>query len=117
MKKKIFGSIAIVVIAVAVAMNLTFSNQNQNKANMLALANVEALAEGEDEIGVMKVNCKQILEYEEITYAHAWDKVDIKYTNKFKETSCIGEGSISCIPEIEILGFDHEFVECKCVNN
>ncbi len=104
-------------MAVAVAMNVTVGNQKQEKLSLLALANVEALAEGEDESGVMKVNCKQILEYEEIIYAHAWDKVDIKYTSKYKETSCIGEGSISCIRDFEILGFDHEFVECKCVNN
>ena len=48
MKKKIFGGIAIVAMAVAVAFNVTLGNQNQDKASILALANVEALAEGED---------------------------------------------------------------------
>jgi len=48
MNKKIFGGIAIVAIAVAMAFNVTLSNQKQDKASMLALANVEALADPED---------------------------------------------------------------------
>jgi len=47
MKTKIFGFIAIVAIAAAVALNVTLSNQKQDAASMLALANVEALADGE----------------------------------------------------------------------
>jgi len=47
MKTKIFGGIAIVAIAAAVALNVSISNQKQDKASMLALANVEALADGE----------------------------------------------------------------------
>jgi len=47
MNKKIFGGIAIVAIAVAVAFNVTLSNQKQDKASLLALANVEALAQSE----------------------------------------------------------------------
>lgn len=47
MKKKIFGGIAIVTIAVAIAFNVTVSNQKTNKASLLALANVEALAQSE----------------------------------------------------------------------
>ncbi len=50
MKTNIFGGIAIVAIAVAVAFNVSVSNQKQDAASMLALANVEALAQGE--IGV-----------------------------------------------------------------
>ena len=48
MNKKIFGGIAIVAIAVTVAFNVTLSNQKQDKASMLALANVEVLAEAEE---------------------------------------------------------------------
>jgi hypothetical protein len=48
MNKKIFGGIAIVIIAAAVALNVSMSNQKQDAASMLALANVEALAEGEE---------------------------------------------------------------------
>ena len=50
MKKKIFGGIAIVAMAVAVAMNVTVGDQKQEKRSLLALANVEALAEGEYEL-------------------------------------------------------------------
>ena len=47
MKKKIFGGIAIVAIAVAVALNVNMVNKKSDNASLLALANVEALAEGE----------------------------------------------------------------------
>ncbi len=47
MKTKIFGGIAILAIAVAGAFNVTLSNQKQDAASMLALANVEALAQSE----------------------------------------------------------------------
>jgi len=57
MKKKIFGGIAIVAIAVAMAFNVTLSNQKQDKASMLALANVEALAQ-DGEIGVWDWQCR-----------------------------------------------------------
>jgi len=50
MKTKILGGIAIVAIAVAVAFNVSVSNQKQDKASMLALANVEALADGESSL-------------------------------------------------------------------
>ena len=47
MKTKIFGGIAIVAIAVAVALNVNMVNKKSDKASLLALANVEALAQGE----------------------------------------------------------------------
>ncbi len=49
MKTKIFGGIAIVAIAIAVAFNVTLSNQKQDAASLLALANVEALAQSGEE--------------------------------------------------------------------
>ncbi len=51
MKSKIFGGIAIVAIAGAMAFNVTMSNQKQNQASLLALANVEALAQTGGEFG------------------------------------------------------------------
>ncbi len=60
MKTKIFGGIAIVAIAVAVAFNVSVSNQKQDAASLLALANVEALADGEtmtDEEYTKKTGC------------------------------------------------------------
>jgi len=51
MKTKIFGGIAIVAIAAAVAFNVTLSNQKQDAASLLALANVEALAQSEGQEG------------------------------------------------------------------
>jgi len=61
MNKKIFGGIAIVAIAVAVGFNVSISNQKQDKTSMLALANVEALAEPEvlPEVVVIGTNQKQ----------------------------------------------------------
>jgi hypothetical protein len=47
MKTKILGGIAIVAIAVAVAFNVSVSNQKQDKVSLLALANVDALAQSE----------------------------------------------------------------------
>ncbi len=48
MKTKIFGGIAIVVIALAVAFNVSLNTGKTNNASLLALANVEALAGGEE---------------------------------------------------------------------
>ena len=47
MKKQIFGGIAIVAIAVAVALNVNMVNKKSDKTSLLALANVEALADPE----------------------------------------------------------------------
>jgi len=47
MKTKILGGIAIVAIAVTVSFNVTLSNKKQDNTSMLALANVEALAQSE----------------------------------------------------------------------
>ena len=46
-KQKLFGGIAIVVIALAVAFNVRLNTGKTNNASLLALANVEALADGE----------------------------------------------------------------------
>ena len=48
MKTKIFGGIAIVAIALAVAFNVSLNTSTTNNASLLALANVEALASGEE---------------------------------------------------------------------
>jgi len=50
MKNKIFGGIAVGVIVVAMAMSANFSSKN-NKMTDISLANVEALARGEDLAG------------------------------------------------------------------
>ena len=113
MKKKIFGGIAIVAIALAVAFNVSLSNQKQDKASMLALANVEVLAEAESDC-FLKVNCKIIEEYEDITYYHWNDVLDYKITFVIKETFCIGTGSICCTPDWETISFNDEYVQCVC---
>jgi sensor histidine kinase regulating citrate/malate metabolism len=66
MKKKILGGIAIVAIAVAVAFNVSISNQKQDKASMLALANVEVLAEAETT--KEKIDCYTETHYDEGSY-------------------------------------------------
>jgi len=49
MKKKIFGGIAVLVIAVAVAFNVNLNLKKSNSyVSFLGLANVDALASGED---------------------------------------------------------------------
>ncbi len=48
MKKQIFGGIAIVAIAIVVALNVNITNKKSDKTSLLALANVEALADGEN---------------------------------------------------------------------
>lgn len=45
--KNILGLVAIVAIAVAMAFNITVSNKKTDTASLLALRNVEALADGE----------------------------------------------------------------------
>jgi hypothetical protein len=47
MKKIILGGIAIVAIAVMAAVNVNMNSQSENLLSDLALANVEALADGE----------------------------------------------------------------------
>jgi hypothetical protein len=49
MKTKILGGIAIVAIAIAVALNVNMTNKKSDKTSLLALANVEALAQSEGE--------------------------------------------------------------------
>ena len=71
MNKKIFGGIAIVAIAVTVAFNVTLSNQKQDKASMLALANVEALAEDEFEESPCDITWDDITCFDgEMTWAY-----------------------------------------------
>ena len=41
----------ITIIAIAVALNVSISNKKTDKASLLALANVEALASGEENTG------------------------------------------------------------------
>jgi hypothetical protein len=48
MNKKIFSSLAILTIAVIVAFNVNLSTKKSNMTSLLALANVEALADGEN---------------------------------------------------------------------
>ena len=58
MKKKIFGAVLIAAMAVAAGWNF---NQNKNEVELsdLALANVEALAQSESNIGTCTwVGCK-----------------------------------------------------------
>jgi len=112
MHKKIFGGIAIVAIAIAVAFNVSVSNQKQDAASLLALANVEALAQSEDGEDFLKVNCKITEECEEINYWHYTDHIDLKITNVIKQTLCIGTGSIGCTPNTEIKSTTDEFVAC-----
>lgn len=63
MKKKIFGAALIAAMAVAAGWNFNKS-QNEMELSDLALANIEALARGEDSndpnrgSGVKKVDCK-----------------------------------------------------------
>jgi hypothetical protein len=47
MKKMILGGIAVIVIAVLAAVNVNMNSQSENLLSDFALANVEALANGE----------------------------------------------------------------------
>ena len=79
MKKKIFGGIVLVAIAVAVAFNVSISNQKQDKASMLALANVEVLAEAEE----FTVTCGR-------TEGHCWiDLGMLKFCGEYSYFDCI----------------------------
>ena len=48
MKKKIFGGILAVAIAAVAAVNVNFNNESEDALSALSLANVEALASGEN---------------------------------------------------------------------
>jgi endonuclease I len=63
MKKKIFGSLAIVAIVVTVAFNVNLSTKKSNTTSLLALANVEALADTEtDDEFTSSTGCKAVWE-------------------------------------------------------
>ena len=66
MKKKIFGGIAIVAIAIAVALNVNMTNKKMDNTSLLALANIEALADGESSTSYDcpggRVECLRIVE-------------------------------------------------------
>lgn len=49
MKKKIFGGILAVAIAALAAVNVNINNESEDALSALSLANVEALASGEEE--------------------------------------------------------------------
>ncbi|MBE8722327.1 NVEALA domain-containing protein [Sphingobacterium pedocola] len=52
MKKKILGSIAVIAIAAVAAFNVHVNMNEDNVMSALSLANVEALADGEADMGV-----------------------------------------------------------------
>ena len=55
MKKKIFGGVLLLAIAAVAAFNVNFNMNENNKLSSLALANIEALASGEQNTGCYKV--------------------------------------------------------------
>jgi len=78
MKKKLFGSLAILTIAVIVAFNVNLSTKKSDMTSLLALANVEALASGEtDAEFTAATGCKAVWENvnclgkDGITYSYA----------------------------------------------
>ncbi|MBD1432866.1 hypothetical protein H8B06_08525 [Sphingobacterium sp. DN00404] len=48
MKKKILGGIVAVAITAVAAVNVNFNNESEDALSALSLANVEALADGEE---------------------------------------------------------------------
>ena len=93
MKTKIFGGIAIVAIALAVAFNVSLNTSKTNNASVLALANVDAFAQGE--IGPPLTNWKE-------TTFECERTVGINYgvvyttTTKYTKVGC-GYGSGWCL--------------------
>jgi len=90
MNKKIFGGIALLVIAAAVALNVTLSNQKQKAASLLALVNVEALAQSEgNETGYQSMLVTENGSDYECLNGHSYK------VNKYN-VSCWGKGTMSC---------------------
>lgn len=77
MKKKIFGGIAIVAIAVTVALNVNMVNNKSDKTSLLALANMEALANGEGGQG----------KYQTMGRCNGYD-MDFKCTTTYTSEPC-----------------------------
>jgi len=70
MKKKIFGSIAVLAIAAVAAFNLNLNMEN--KASILSLANIEVLAYGEELPSNWKVGLKIVTKIRVIGYRETW---------------------------------------------
>lgn len=51
MRKQIFASIAFVAVATVAALNMSLSTKKSEALSLLALANVEALAQNESTVG------------------------------------------------------------------
>jgi len=89
MNKKIFGGIAIVAIAVAVAFNVTLSNQKKDAASLLALANVEALAQEADTTPKGYPSTKTITKY-------FYDSDGNLIKTETHSEPCCASGSLPC---------------------
>ncbi len=89
MKTKMIGGIAILAIALAVAFNVSVSNQKQDAASMLALANVEALAQEADTTPKGYPSTKTITKY-------FYDSDGNLIKTETHSEPCCASGSLPC---------------------
>ena len=113
--RKIF-LLSFTVVAIVVAAFNVNMNMNGSKFSDLGLANVEALAQGEDCYGV-KVACIYTEQDENIYYTHYMYGIDTKKTVITKKTSCEGTGSQCCYFGSETISDTLEFVPCNKNNH
>ncbi|MEA4936479.1 hypothetical protein SDC9_117312 [bioreactor metagenome] len=115
MKKKIFGSMAILAIAAVVAFNVNLGTKKSDRLSLLALTNIEVLADGEDG-GERKYQCKIESTCEDIYYYHVYDDVCQEVTATEHIIDCIGTGSVSCTPSFDVTYEYGDYVSCSTCN-
>jgi len=111
MKKKFFGVTLIVALVVVAAFNINL-NKSNNKGN-LAMANVEALADTENNCTVM-VWTKKVVTYNTLFYCCIGGGSDKLYTDTYQDVECSGDnGPICCEPkQNSYIGTKEETVSC-----
>lgn len=115
MKKRIFAGIAVIAISAVVAINVTLGSNKLDGLSLFALANVEALANGENG-GEMKYQCKVESICEDIYYYRIYGDICQKVTVTEHLTECIGMGSVSCTPSFKVEYEFGDFVLCSTCN-
>jgi hypothetical protein len=90
--------------------NVNFASQSNN-LSALSLANVEALAEeNDDDPGYQR---KEECTYEEVCHFHEWGNIDLKTVATYHEVSCVGSGSVDCEFLWDVLSYSSDYVACK----
>jgi hypothetical protein len=95
-KKVVFGGVATLVVAVVVAWNLNISLKADGMLSDIALANLEALANNEND--EQKVEIIGLRDLGRIQIPAGPDWIDGYYDCRANETLCLGTGSYSCAP-------------------